>query len=275
MTRITQHAAEIARQAAVAAHKKSAKPRRSKPAGQFATLYRGTRFAHGGPPGQPSAAQAQRTRKMAARLARRRRPARGKRGAVGSDGAEGADAAGEPAEFEVQGDEPERHGGHGGGRGGQGDEQDDAPPRAATFKRGRRQPAAAPIARPPAPRLPAPDRDLDPHALRDTCARELLALQSELAAQPGAGVAARVHAWSARWLGMQRDGVALPEADLETLRAHPAPRRDAAGGAPPLPDAARDFNLLAGLLLRQFDRPRTARQCECALDTLRALRRTP
>lgn len=274
MTRITQHAAEIARQAAVAAHKKSAKPRRSKPAGQFATLYRGTRFAHGGPPGQQSAAQTQRTRKMAARLARRRRPARGKRGAVGSDGAEGADAAGEPAEFEVQGDEPERHGGHGGGRGGQGDEQDDAPPRAATFKSGRRQPAAA-IARPPAPRLPAPDRDLDPHALRDACARELLALQSELAAQPGAGVAARVHAWSARWLGMQRDGVALPEADLEKLRAHPAPRRDAAGGAPPLPGAARDFNLLAGLLLRQFDRPRTARQCERALDTLRALRRTP
>ncbi|WP_175036874.1 hypothetical protein, partial [Burkholderia contaminans] len=82
---------------------------------------------------------------------------------------------------------------------------------------------------------------------------------------------AHVHAWSARWLRVQQSGVALPEADLEMLRTQPPPQR----GAVPLPEAARDFNVLAGLLLRQFDRPRTPRQSADALDTLRALRRMP
>lgn len=277
MTRIGPHSAALAQQAA-AAHKKSAKPSRAKPAGQFATLYRGTRFAHGGMQAQQNAAQAQRAKKMAARLARRRRTARGKRGAGASDGADGADAAGEPPELEVGGDEHDRQPGHGGGRGNQGDDQDDANETervaTATFRTGRR-PQAGPVAsQHPAESPPAAASGLDPHALRDVCARELLALQRVFAAQPGAGVAAQVHAWSVRWLRVQQSGVALPAADLEMLRAQP-PRRDAAGGAAPLPEAARDFNVLAGLLLRQFDRPRTPRQCAEALDTLRALRRMP
>ncbi|WP_176045396.1 hypothetical protein [Burkholderia sp. BCC1644] len=276
MTRIGPHSAALAEQAA-AAHKKSAKPSRAKPGGQFATLYRGTRFAHGGMQAQQNAVQAQRAKKMAARLARRRRAARGKRGAGASDGADGADAAGEPPELEVSGDEPERQGGHGGGRGNQGDDQDDANETervaTATFRTGRRPAGPVALAH-PAQSPPAPTPGLDPHALRDACARDLLALQRESAAQPGAGVAAQVHAWSTRWLRVQQSGVALPAADLEMLRTQP-PRRDAATGAAPLPDAARDFNLLAGLLLRQFDRPRTPRQCADALDTLRALRRLP
>ncbi|RQS36253.1 hypothetical protein DIE03_03625 [Burkholderia sp. Bp8992] len=277
MTRIGPHSAALAQQAA-AAHKKSAKPSRAKPAGQFATLYRGTRFAHGGMQAQQNAVQAQRAKKMAARLARRRRTARGKRGAGASDGADGADAASEPPELEVGGDEQGRQGGHGGGRGNQGDDQDDANETervtTATFRTGRR-PQAAPVASQHAAELPpAPATGLDPHALRDACAHELLALQRTFAAQPGAGVAAQVQAWSVRWLRVQQSGVALPAADLEMLRAQP-PQRDAAGGAAPLPEAARDFNVLAGLLLRQFDRPRTPRQCAQALDTLRALRRMP
>ncbi|KAG8154515.1 hypothetical protein [Burkholderia catarinensis] len=274
MTRIGPHSTALAQQAA-AAHKPSSKPR-AKPAGQFATLYRGTRFAHGSMQAQQNAVQAQRAKKMAARLARRRRAARGKRGAGSLDGADGADAGAEPPELEVSGDEHERRGGHGGGRGGQGDEQDDAndTERVATFRTGRR-PAARPVAAPhPAEPPPVPAPGLAPHALRDACARDLLAPRREFAAQPG-GVAAHVHAWSARWLRVQQSGVALPAADLEMLRAQPSPQRGAAAGAAPLPQAARDFNVLAGLLLRQFDRPRTARQCADALDTLRALRRTP
>ncbi|MGS0891215.1 hypothetical protein ACVBGC_01445 [Burkholderia stagnalis] len=280
MTRITSHAAAAAaQQAAAAAHKKSAKPKRARPNGQFATLYRGTRFAHGGPQAQQSAAQAQRARKMAAQLARRRRAARGKRGAGTTDGADSADAADAQPEFDAVGDEQERHGGHGGGRGGRdGDREDehDAELAAVTFKRGRARPAAASTALSPATEAPAaPDPGADPHALREACTRELLALQSELAARPDAGFAARVHAWSARWLGVQHAGVTLPEADPGALRAHAPPRPGAADGAARLPDAARDFNLLAGLLLRQFDRRRTPRQSAVALDTVRALRRAP
>ncbi|NTZ07521.1 hypothetical protein [Burkholderia metallica] len=277
MTRIGPHATAHAEHAA-AAHKQSAKPSRAKPGGQFATLYRGTRFAHGGMQAQQNAVLAQRAKKMAARLARRRRTARGKRGAGASDGADGADAASEPPELEVSGDEHERQGGHGGGRGNQGDDQDDANEAerlaTATFKTGRR-PAAGPLVSPhPAELPPAAAPGLDPQALRDACARDLLALQREFAAQSGTGVAAHVRAWSVRWLRVQQSGVALPAADLEILRTQP-PQRDATAGAAPLPEAARDFNLLAGLLLRQFDRPRTPRQCADALDTLRALRRMP
>ncbi|MBR8219905.1 hypothetical protein [Burkholderia vietnamiensis] len=171
----------------------------------------------------------------------------------------------------MPGDAHERRGGRGGGRGNQGDEQDDANEAeriaTATFRTGRRR-AAGPVASPrPAESPPAPVPGLDPQALRDACTRDLLA-------QPAAGVAAHVHAWSARWLRVQQSGVALPAADLEILRTQP-PRRNATAGAAPLPEAARDFNLLAGLLLRQFDRPRTPRQCADALDTLRALRRMP
>ncbi|AKM39274.1 hypothetical protein NL30_04905 [Burkholderia contaminans] len=274
MTRIGPHSAALAQQAA-AAHRKSAKPSRTKPAGQFATLYRGTRFAHGGMQAQQNAAQMQRAKKMAARLARRRRTARGKRGAGSLDGADGADTAGEPPELEVSGDEHERRGGNGGGRDSQGDEQDDTNETervaTATFKTGRRPTAGPAASTRAAESPPAPAPGLDPRALRDACARELLALPREFAAQPGAGVAAHVHAWSARWLRVQQSGVALPEADLEMLRTQPPPQR----GAVPLPEAARDLNVLAGLLLRQFDRPRTPRQSVDALDTLRALRRMP
>ncbi|MGU7810742.1 hypothetical protein [Burkholderia sp. AW49-1] len=277
MTRIGPHSTALAEQAA-AAHRNSAKPSRAKPGGQFATLYRGTRFAHGGMQAQQNAVQAQRAKKMAARLARRRRAARGKRGAGSSDGADGADSVGEPPEFGVSGDERERRGGHGGGRGNQGDEQDDANETeriaTGTFRTGRRPAAGASASPHPAEAPPALAPGLDPHALRDACARDLLALQRQFAAQPGAGVAAHVHAWSVRWLRVQQSGVALPAADLEMLRAQP-PQRDAAAGAAPLPQAARDFNMLAGLLLRQFDRPRTPRQCADALDTLRVLRRMP
>jgi type III secretion regulatory protein HpaA len=279
MTRITSHSAEIARQAAATAHKKSAKPRRARPGGQFATLYRGTRFAHGGPQAQPGTAQAQRSKKMAARLARRRRAARGKRGAGSAEGADSADGADDQPDFDVVDGEQERRGRHGGGRGGHGDDREDphdAEPAVVTFKSGRRYRAVAPIAPQLAEAsLAAPDRGVDPRALREACTRELLALQSELAAQPGAGFTARVHAWAARWLSVQQAGVTLPEADPEALRSHAPLRPNAAGATAPLPDAARDFNLLAGLLLRQFDRHRTPRQSAVALDTLRALRRVP
>ncbi|MCA8023434.1 hypothetical protein [Burkholderia metallica] len=104
--------------------------------------------------------------------------------------------------------------------------------------------------------------------------RDLLALQREFATRPGTGIAAHVHACSARWLRVQQAGVVLAAANLEMLRVQP-PQRDAATGVAPLREAARDFNLLAGLLLHQFNRQRTPHQCIDALDTLCALRHTP
>ncbi|WP_144030413.1 hypothetical protein [Burkholderia sp. AU6039] len=212
---------------------------------------------------------------MMARLARRRRFARGRRSAMAAGDAEGADAADALQEFEVVSEEREHH--YGGGRGredshdGQKDASDVTP--AVTFKAEGRRPVIAPTAHRHEHELPPVDPAADPLTLRDQYTRELLDLLTDSNAQPDARRAARIHAWSARWLGLQQAGVALPESSLEMLRAHAVPRPNDANGTPRLPDSARHFNLLAGLLLRQFDRPRTPRQCACALDTLRVLQR--
>jgi type III secretion regulatory protein HpaA len=264
MTRVAQRFTLTAQQAA--AYKSPAKSPSSKSIGQFATLYCGAQFAHGGLPDQQNAAPAKRAKEMAARLARWNRNARGKRCVGITDGADNTDPVADQPDFDVTGDVRERHGGHGGGRGGQDDDQNEVDPCTVSFKGGRARPPRLSIAVP----LPAPDPGADPYALREACSRELLALQSGQALQPGAGVTAQVHAWSVRWLGVQQIGVTLPEAGLEQLRAHPSPQRSAA----PLSERARDVNLLTGLLLRQFDRPRTPRQCQDALDTLRALLRS-
>ncbi|WP_175034881.1 hypothetical protein [Burkholderia lata] len=233
-------------------------------------LYRGTRFAPGSTPPQPGAAQARRTKGMMARLGRRRRFARGRRAATAAGDAEGADAL---QEFEVVGDECEHRYGGGRGREDSRDGQHDAPDAtpAITFKAGQRLPVIAPAAHRDAHSLPPVDPAADPAMLRDQCTRELLDLLTDSNAQPDARRAAHIHAWSERWLGLQQTGVTLLESSLEMLRAHAVPRPSETNGTPRLPDAARHVNLLAGLLLRQFDRPRTPRQCACALDTLRLL----
>ncbi|WP_323123313.1 hypothetical protein [Burkholderia alba] len=279
MKRIASHSAANAQQAAVAAHKKNPKPLRAGPNGQFATLYRSTRFAYGGPPAQHSTAQTQRTRKMLAQLARRRRLGRGKQGSGETDGADSSNDVDGLPEFDVPGDMQEHHGGHGGGRGNHGGDRDDAndaEPTTVAFKSGRRHAAAAPITPPLPTESPATaSRSTDPNSLREACTRELLALQSELTEQQGTELTARVHAWSTRWLGIQQAGTMLPEADINTLRTHASSRSSSVDDTATLSDAARDFNLLVGLLLRQFDRHRTSRQRAIALHTLRALRREP
>ncbi|NTX20465.1 hypothetical protein [Burkholderia cepacia] len=236
-------------------------------------LYRGTRFAPGGVPPQPGAAQARRTKGIMARLGLRRRFARGRRAATAAGDAEGADAADALQEFEVVGDERDHRYGGGRGREDSHDGQHDAPDAtpAITFKAGQRRPVIAPAAHRHAHTLPPVDPAADPAMLRDQCTRELLDLLTDSNAQPDAQRAAHIHAWSARWLGLQQAGAALPESSLEMLRAHAVPRPSETDGTPRLSDAARHVNLLAGLLLRQFDRPRTPRQCACALDTLRML----
>ncbi len=271
MTRISHRFTPIAQ---AATRKRPAGAQRTT-AAKFAVLYRGTRFAPGGAPSQASAAQTQRTKSMVARLARRRRFARGRRAAMAAGDAEGADAADGLQESDVANEEREPH--YGGGRGrqdshdGQNDPSDAAP--AITFKAGQRRPAIAPAAHRLEHELPPVDPAADPPMLRDQCTRELLDLLTDSNTQPDARRTARIHAWSARWLGLQQAGVALPESSLEMLRAHTVARPNETNDTPRLPDPARHFNLLAGLLLRQFDRPRTPRQCACALDTLRVLQR--
>lgn len=273
MVRIGQHFAAHAHQAS---HNEGAE---NPHAGQLSTLYRGVRFTYGTRASLQSNIQRQNTKKMVAQLARRCRPARGKRQAGLSDDTADADDLSftdDLPQFEISDDGQRRDARQQGGRDDERDDENDTKP-TVTFKNGRRrQSASTSTPSLPATGLPvALDHDTNPQMLRDACTREFLALQAELAARKGSGLASCVYAWSMRWLNLLQSSEPLHEADLEALRSHASNEDDTAIAAPPSPDSIRTFNLLAGLLLRQFDRPRTPRQCAVALATVRAMWRTP
>ncbi|WP_175891546.1 hypothetical protein [Burkholderia cepacia] len=262
--RIAQHRFSGIAGPSATANKKLSKLSVARSSGQFATLYRGAWFAHGAPVDQPKSTRAQHAKKLVTRLACGSRPGH----------VDGAEAVVDSADFEVPDERSACHNGHGGGRGNADEHEDgnETVPRTVSFKSGRdRTPLLSTASLQQARSLPALDSRADTRALREACLQELIALKLWLGTQPDTGLAALVYAWSARWLGIQQAGVTLPMANLELVRAHPSPRRDTASTSSPL-DAMRTFNLLAGLLLRQFDRPRTPRQCQEALDTLHLLR---
>ncbi|WP_155646809.1 hypothetical protein [Burkholderia territorii] len=264
MTRIAPRFAAIAQHVTIPS--KDSRPQPIHSTGQFATLYRGTHFAHGTPSAQQYTALTGHTKKMVKQLARDRR------GTATVSDSENT-AGDEQHEFDVLVKERESNAGHGGGHGNEREDPNEAKHTVA-FTSGRRQPTTGSTA-PGVLAMQSPTglgHEADLYLLRDACTRELLALQRELATRPDTGSAARVHAWTARWLSVQQAGLSLPEADLDALRAHTSPRPATTEVATRLPDATRHFNLLVGLLLRQFDRHRSPRQCAFALDTLRALR---
>jgi hypothetical protein len=270
------------------AQQRTARTRNARNSAQFAALYCGTMFTYGSAPQSELSVRSPRTRHMADSLARKRRAEKRQPRNLRGGADEHGGAHGERLRVT-------RDGGHrgGGGQSHDGNDPDgDAsalPPIKARF--------AANIP-PPSGRLDAVAARFGPGeegaratAVRDAWQTDMLTLFRQVAANPKMDYGALVHQLKIDLLQIQRRIGALPPGGgIAALRTQVGTWPDSAGNSghgelsarlggigatgarPMLPQRARNFNLLFGLLWKHADLTLTPTHCAHALGTHNTLR---
>lgn len=286
MSRISHNpahdAASAGAQRATDAQQRSANAQNARNSAQFAALYRGeTTFTYGSAPQSGPTVSSQRARRMADSLARKRRAEKRQQRNLRRGGGDD-EGAGERGGAHGERLRVTRDGGQRGGGGGQSQDERDGDHYASALPSVK--PRLAATIPPPSGRLEAIAARFGPGeesaraaAVRDAWESDLLALHQQVAANPQTDVGALVHQLKIDWLQVEQQIGAMPRGGgIAALRERGGTQADraghAAGARPLLPERARHFNLLVGLLWKDTDLPHTGARRARALGTLNALR---
>ncbi|MBB3000370.1 hypothetical protein FHX57_002722 [Paraburkholderia tropica] len=285
MSRISHNpahdAASAGAQRATDAQQRSANAQNARNSAQFAALYRGeTTFTYGSAPQSGPTVSSQRARRMADSLARKRRAEKRQQRNLRRGGDD--EGAGERGGAHGERLRVTRDGGQRGGGGGQSQDERDGDHDALALPSVK--PRLAAVIPPPSGRLEAIAARFGPGeegaraaAVRDAWESDLLALHKQVAANPQTDVGALVHQLKIDWLQVEQQIGAMPRGGgIAALRERGGTQADRAGHAvgarPLLPERARHFNLLVGLLWKDTDLPHTRARGARALGALNALR---